>query len=197
MLVRNQHHPVSFSINNGCCVSIETTYHPPSLRWNSTAVTLYLWKLCLGLLLLCALTLSPITVQAATQGEQAGHTFYSQLHKSRAVPESSTESLLDKVFPEAQFREGILASPEHEDDLAFNYLWLQQHRDDYQHHDGGRALGKILRLGVKAFYNARYGDGSGNIDSADSDSFSKRFTNMDYRLRLNGDNLRIGIEYSF
>ncbi|MGK0500044.1 MAG: hypothetical protein ACJAYG_001690 [Oceanicoccus sp.] len=80
-------------------------------------------------------------------------------------------------------------------DLAFHYLWLQQHREDYSHKDGGAALGKILRLSLRALYNNHYGRKASSSEQSSDYSYSE--SHMNYRLRVSSDRVRLGVKYEF
>jgi hypothetical protein len=132
------------------------------------------------------------------QSENNSTPFYQQLRmgNSRLSQNIEERSLLDHVMPELAQLNDIIASPDHEDDLAFNYLWLQSHQDGYSYRDGGSAAGKLLRMGVKALYKTHYGSSSSASPSSEED-FKSNLSDIDYRVRLSGDKVKLGIEYEF
>ena len=122
--------------------------------------------------------------------------FYQQFRKkSDDRYRVTSDDLLDQVMPFNGIYEEAIASPEHGDDLAFNYLWLQQHQQGYSQRHGGAAVGKILRMTFKSWYKSYYG---GSITSPGvEDDFSSKMSDIDYRLRLSDDRVRLGVEYEF
>ncbi len=124
--------------------------------------------------------------------------FYQQFRQNSASKSSNhSKSLLEQVMPNRVLLEPLVDSHEHEDDLAFNYLWLQQHQQGYSHRDGGAAAGKLLRMGIKSLYKSYSGSSSINTNSNDESDFNSNVSQVDYRLRLSGDKVKLGIEYEF
>lgn len=125
--------------------------------------------------------------------------FYRQLYpESLANDGQHSDALLDRVGYHATLPDaGSTPLTRHEtDDLAFNYLWMQQYQGDYRHQNGGAALGAIVRMGLKSLYRSHYGGGT--IHAGDGqDDVTSSFSGMDYNLRLNEDRVRLGIEYQF
>lgn len=114
--------------------------------------------------------------------------FYLQPHNQ--------DALLLQVMPHQRLSDSLVARPEHKDDLAFNYLWLQQHRADYDYSDGGKAAGKVLRMGLKVLYHSYYGH-SNRPNALSNDAFSTAVSNIDYRLRISSDRVKLGVKYEF
>lgn len=143
-----------------------------------------------------SILLGPVTL-ADTLPATATTDFYQLLHSnSQPLNRYRNQSLLDQVMPEQRYLSKPVAHPEHEDDLAFNYLWLQQHQDDYSHADGGAAAGKMFRMGIKALYRSYYGTQATANGVAEED-FTAAISRFDYRLRLSGDRVKLGVKYEF
>ena len=122
--------------------------------------------------------------------------FYQQLRLNTASETgNSNKTLLEQVMPNRVFLEPLVASDEQADDLAFNYLWLQQHQEGYSRREGGSAAGKLLRMGIKSLYKNYSGNSS--INTTSESDFNSSLFEVDYRLRLSGDKVKFGVEYVF
>lgn len=124
--------------------------------------------------------------------------FYAQLQRSNAYGatyRNDGESFLLQVMG-SNYQDTLAPSTVAEDDeLAFHYLWMQQYQENYHHRDGGAAAGKILRMGVKALYKSYV---NGVIYSAQSnEDIEATISDLEYRLRVSGDKVKLGIEYEF
>jgi hypothetical protein len=85
-------------------------------------------------------------------------------------------------------------SPAHDNDLAFNYLWMQQNQQNYRQKAGGAAFGILVRRGLKSLYKTHGGSG---LEAINDDDFRSDYSDLDYRLRLSSDKIKLGIEYQF
>ncbi|WP_339339317.1 hypothetical protein [uncultured Oceanicoccus sp.] len=122
-------------------------------------------------------------------------TFYRQLRANSAYKtDNGNKSLLARIMPDQVFLEP-LTNQKQADDLAFNYLWLQQQQQGYSQKNGGAAAGKLLRMGIKSLYKSY--SGSSSINIGDESDFVSSIHNVDYRLRLSSDKIKLGIEYEF
>lgn len=96
-----------------------------------------------------------------------------------------------------QQERSVMLSSQESPNYLFNYLWVQQHQLDYDHHEGSAALGKLVRLGLKSFYQ-QYRGNSGSIQpGTGEDSLVSELGGVDYKLRLNGSKVSLGIDYNF
>ncbi len=153
-------------------------------------------------LVLCAYLFSySLSVEAEQNISEATHTerstthFHQQLLRlPKSNKASENNSLLQQVTASNVVFDATPIDRQVDDDLAFNYLWMQQYQQDYRHKKGSAAMGKLLRMGVKSIYNTYTGRQS-NINS--NDDLNHSFSNMDYRLRLSGDKVKLGVEYAF
>jgi hypothetical protein len=80
-------------------------------------------------------------------------------------------------------------------DLAFNYLWMQQYQPGYQQREGGAAVGKLLRMGVNSMYKSYTGRNLNN--SNPNADIGSTYSNVDYRVRLSGNKVKLGFKYEF
>lgn len=123
--------------------------------------------------------------------------FYTQLQNSYRLSDRSRElSLLQRVIPAQINFDTSPINAEEDDDLAFNYLWMQQHQQGYKHKNGGAAFGKLLRMGVKQWYQSYRGNSSAGGNVTDED-ITSTLSKMDYRLKVSGDKVKLGVEYEF
>lgn len=83
-----------------------------------------------------------------------------------------------------------------DDDLIFHYAWMQQYSDDYRYREGGAALGRMLRISAQSLYDQHLrrprSHQGGNDDIVDSFG-----SDVEYNLRMSGDEIKLGIEYDF
>lgn len=82
-------------------------------------------------------------------------------------------------------------------DYQFNYLWVQQHQRNYDHHEGTAALGKLFRMGIKSLYQQYRGNGSAIKAGKGDDDITSELGGMEYKLRLNESKVSLGVDYSF
>ena len=123
--------------------------------------------------------------------------FYAQLRNTTSSHPIQNNDLLSTVAPRHLAIEGLMpASAAQDDDLAFNYLWMQQYQEGYDSRNGGAAVGKILRMGAKALYRNYYGNGSAATMNT-GDDFTSHMSNLDYHLRLSGDKINLGVAFEF
>ena len=85
-----------------------------------------------------------------------------------------------------------------EDDphLQFNYLWMRQNQDHYRYSDGGAAIGRLFRMGVKTWYKS-YRDSNKNSSLPNENGGGSISRDVDYRLRLSSDKVKVAFEYEF
>ncbi len=118
--------------------------------------------------------------------------FYYQLHQFKSGNiQADQSSLLNKISLDTNTFNAIPMTRNQEDDLAFNYLWMQQYQQDYEYKDGGAAIGKLLRMGLKSMYRRN------NASLSSENDFSSSYSSFDYHLRLSGNKFKIGLEYDF
>ena len=123
--------------------------------------------------------------------------FYQQIYPTTNTGnDQQSDNLLRLVSHSDSHLTSMPLTRRQSDNLAFNYLWLQQYRDDYRHTDGGAALGRMLRMGLKTLYRNYYGGGSIRAGSGDND-IAADYSGLGYNLRVNDDNVQLGIEYQF
>ena len=121
--------------------------------------------------------------------------FYHQLRSSNdSQYQPSINGLLQRVMSSNPMFNAAPMDPDLDNELAFNYLWMQQQQQDYKHKDGGAAIGKLLRMSIKGLYKSY--SGSTSISHGDED-VSRRISAIDYRLRVSGDKVKLAMEYEF
>ena len=173
-----------------------------SLAYKANAFALSGISLPLSLVITLLLTLTVFSPLSNAEklylspDQTAAAPFYRQLRANTAgKTDNSNKSLLEQIMPDQVFLEPLIGTQKQADDLAFNYLWLQQQQQDYSRRDGGAAAGKLLRMGIKSLYK-NY-SGNNTINTSDESDFDSSLYQFDYRLRLSGDKVKLGIEYEF
>lgn len=136
--------------------------------------------------------------QAQTNAEQAQHTdFYHQLVKSKKGQYRPVyNDLLSQVTDEQTLFMNTPPDLISDQDLAFNYLWMQRYQSEKHYKEGGAAAGKLVRMGVKALYKMYTGQINYN-DKLSDDDIRAPLSSMDYRLRLSSSKVKIGVKYEF
>lgn len=117
--------------------------------------------------------------------------FYQQLLVNEDNNKNSSHSIAQH-----RLQTFIAEFPADTETVDFNQLWIQQHQPDYRYKDGGAALGRLLRMGAKAFYRNRYGGNNIALANAEED-FNGSQANVEYRLRVSGNEMQLKIEYDF
>lgn len=100
------------------------------------------------------------------------------------------------LITSSRFQTFISELPANTETVDFNQLWIQQQQPNYRHKDGGAALGSLLRMGAKAFYHNYYGGKSIAVADTEED-FNGNQANLEYRLRVSDDEMKLNIEYDF
>jgi hypothetical protein len=89
---------------------------------------------------------------------------------------------------------------EDDPDLRFNLMWMDQYQPGYKFRKGGAAFGQILRGYVKNIYKSyRTNKGVGNdfLPNAEGTGSVGDMTSTDYDLRFSGDEVKIGVKYTY
>lgn len=81
---------------------------------------------------------------------------------------------------------------------ALNYQWLQQHQGDDDPQVGGKVLQTLMKMGFKTYWEGT----RINLDSNDealpnSDGNGKVTDDIDYKIRMSGDKIKLSFEYEF
>lgn len=123
--------------------------------------------------------------------------FYHQLLKLPATTGYSPTRTFTIVTDAEQ---GNRLVAEDDPNLRFNLLWLEQFRPGYKSAQGGSAVGNIVRSYLKTAYKAyRDRGGPSSMLPDENGSFARPdFSGgMDYNLRVDDDEVRMKVEYSF
>ena len=81
---------------------------------------------------------------------------------------------------------------------ALNQQWLEQYGEGADISLGGQALQKIIKQGFKTYWDAlRQSTFKGNTMIPDSEGNGSFNTEMEYKLRLSDDQVKLAFEYSF
>tara|TARA_B100000809_G_scaffold233525_2_gene250302 strand:+ start:2338 stop:2868 length:531 start_codon:yes stop_codon:yes gene_type:complete len=81
---------------------------------------------------------------------------------------------------------------------ALNQQWLAQHGEGADISFGGQALQKIIQQGFKTYWDAlRQSTFKGNTMIPDSEGNGSFGSEMEYKLRLSDDKVKLAFEYSF
>lgn len=103
----------------------------------------------------------------------------------------------------------IVSDPTHGDqlvaeddaDLQFNIIWLDQYQEGYKTRDGGAALGHMVREYLKSAYKAYRERNAQRLSALPDEKGNGRINGfegeMNYRLRWNDDEVKIGFEYTY
>lgn len=77
-----------------------------------------------------------------------------------------------------------------------NHQWLSTYEGNDNSRHGGKAIGQIFLTGLKTFWDNRYGDKlyKGTLLK---DKQGNYYQEMDYRIRLSDDSVKMSLEYSF
>ncbi|MDB6060634.1 MAG: hypothetical protein JWM78_737 [Verrucomicrobiaceae bacterium] len=125
--------------------------------------------------------------------------FYHQLLK---LPESKgyQPTRTFTIVTDAEHGNRLVA--EDDPNLRFNLLWMEQFRPGYQSKSGGSALGEVFRSYVKTAYKAyrsRNAQGSNMLPDENGSLRSKSSYSgeMDYNVKVSGDEIRLKAQYSF
>lgn len=125
--------------------------------------------------------------------------FYHQLLK---LPENNGyhPTRTFTIVTDAEHGDQLVA--EDDPNLRFNLLWMQQYRPGYKTRNGGAALGDIFRSYVKSAYKSyrsRNAQGSSMLPDENGSVRSKSDYSgeMDYNVKVTGDEVRFKVEYSY
>ena len=81
---------------------------------------------------------------------------------------------------------------------VLNHQWLQQAEDEDSQRVGGRAFSSLLRMGFKTYWEGnRASFGHSNRMIPDSQGGGQITRDVDYRIRVSGDDIRLSLEYEF
>jgi len=119
-----------------------------------------------------------------------------------------TTTKLRKILPREIYyhmTEADQLAFESDDDLVFNYLWLEQHQNDYKYRTNTGAAKRLLRMSIQSLYKAdiKY---KGSSNNSKRDLHKKKLNHgvkdfiandLSYRLRLRTSIIRVGVEYEF
>jgi|KBSSwiStaDraftv2_1062776.scaffolds.fasta_scaffold236292_2 hypothetical protein len=127
--------------------------------------------------------------------------FYHQLVKLPAT-DGYRPTRTFTIITDAEHGNQLVA--EDDDNLRFNLIWMQQFRPDYKTSRGGAAFGEIFRSYLKSAYKS-YRDrnsGSGMLSALPDENGSLRSSHltdgeMDYNLKLTGDEVRFRVQYKY
>lgn len=114
--------------------------------------------------------------------------------QTTAIPQRKTNT--QRFFNSDQFSLQNQLAVENAPHLEFNYLWMRQNQDHYRYSDGGAAIGRLFRMGVKTWYK-NYRNSNKNVGLPNENGGGSINTNIDYRLRLSSDRVKLALEYEF
>lgn len=130
--------------------------------------------------------------QYNTNQQPATFTFNSK--QTTAIPER--KAYIPQLISSSQFSLQSQLALENDIHLEFNYLWMRQSQDHYRYSDGGAALGRLFRMGVKTWYK-NYRDSNRNVNLPNENGGGAISHDIDYRLRLSSDRVKLALEYEF
>lgn len=79
---------------------------------------------------------------------------------------------------------------------SFNEHWLLQQQDGYKSKEGTAALGKMLQMSAQVLYK-NFRDSGYISDEMPDENGDGDFSEMKYKVRLQSDTLKFGLEYQF
>lgn len=129
-----------------------------------------------------------------SQPQPAFHQQYQAIGLLHAAP--TRTGIMDHFGYRAPDSHTLPLSRRQRDDLAFNYLWLQRYDGDYRDSQGGAALGRLLRMGVRSLYRSYNHRGVVLVTRGD-DEFTTHYAEIEYKVRLREDQVKLGIEYNY
>lgn len=139
-----------------------------------------------------------LATAATAEPTAAPPTFYRQLYPAAEYnPIQARPSLLDRISFRAVSPQALPLSARERENLAFNYLWLQRYRDDADYKEGGAALGKLLRMGIKSLYSTHKRPEQTQHRDPGDDTFSANFTTVEYRFHVREDQVDLRITYTY
>ena len=126
-------------------------------------------------------------------------TYYNPLKHGTSQSASQAEKRL-QMDNESLFRsaEQIRSDSMSAEQRALNHQWLMQSENEDSMHVGGRVFSTLMRMGFKTYWEgnrARFG--SDNRIVPDSQGGGRVTREVDYRLRVSGDDIKLSFEYEF
>lgn len=89
---------------------------------------------------------------------------------------------------------------EDDPDLRFNLMWMDRYQPGYKERRGGAAFGQIFRSYAKSLYKAYRANHNGDnslLPDGEGRGSVGYTTDMDYDLRVSGDEVKVGFKYSY
>lgn len=81
---------------------------------------------------------------------------------------------------------------------ALNYQWLQMHEDGDGTQVGGRVLQTLMKMGFKTYWEGTRINLDGDEQAIpNSDGNGKVTEDIDYKIRMSGDKIKLSFEYEF
>ena len=89
---------------------------------------------------------------------------------------------------------------EDDPDLRFNLMWMDRYQPGYKERKGGAAIGQIFRSYAKSLYKsyrANHNGESNVLPDGEGRGSVGYTTDMDYDLRISGDEVKVGFKYTY
>ena len=154
----------------------------------------------MGLLYLAAIYALSAAINAdAADSFYGGSEHYSSAfifqHKiASVIPER--RATMPQFFGDASYKLDYQAAYEEDPHLQFNTLWLQEGQQHYDYDEGGAAIGKLFRMGVKTWYRS-YRSANRESKLPDENGSGAVSNDVDYRVRLSSDKVKFQLNYEF
>lgn len=114
--------------------------------------------------------------------------------QATAIPKRKTNA--PRFFNSDQFSLETQLAVSNDPHLEFNYLWMRQNQDNYRYSDGSAAIGKLLRMRMKTWYKS-YRASNKNIGLPNENGGGSIGYDVDYRVRLSSNRIKLALEYEF
>jgi hypothetical protein len=116
-------------------------------------------------------------------------------HKTASViPERP--ATMPQFFGDASLKLDYQAAYQEDAHLLFNTLWLQESQQYYDYDEGGAAVGKLFRIGLKTWYRS-YRSANRQSNLPDENGSGAVSNDIDYRVRLSSDRVKLQFNYEF
>ena len=114
--------------------------------------------------------------------------------QTTAIPKRKTDT--PQFFNSDELSLETQMAIENDPHLEFNYLWMRQSQNHYRYSDGGAAVGRLFRMGMKTWYK-NYRNNNKNVDLPNENGGGSFGSDIDYRLRVSSNRVKLALEYEF
>ncbi|NIB41537.1 hypothetical protein HBA55_18180 [Pseudomaricurvus alkylphenolicus] len=81
---------------------------------------------------------------------------------------------------------------------ALNYQWLEQDAEGAELHVGSKVVSKLVKMGLRTYWNGVHGKHYATSSVLPDGNGHGKFTEeVDYKIRLSGNKLKLSVKYEF